>query len=237
MPIWLISAVACGTGIGLGGLFAWFLKGCKVSFVFAYSTGLILGMAALEMIPDSLQLGGGLIFILGVTAGVLLFWYIHHLIDHITIITRSPKQDLFMRTVILLTAGMFVHNFPMGVVLGTDMDQELWTVMLVTLIVHNIPEGIIIFTPLFLAGYGIGALMLFTGVIVFPIALGSLIGGVFHITIPYVLAFILNITIAIMVMIAVCEIFVHALKESSLSICILSGAVGFGSVYFLFVLQ
>lgn len=237
LPVWFISSVACGAGVGLGGVFAWFLKGFKVSFVFAYSTGLILGMATLEMIPDSLQLGGWMIFVLGMTAGVLLFWYIHHAIDHITIITRSPEQDLMLRTVMLLTVGMSAHNFPMGVVLGSGLDHELWTVMLFTLITHNIPEGIIIFTPLFLAGYGIGSLVMFTGVVTFPIALGSFVGGVLNISIPYVLAFIMNITIAILVMVAVCEIFMKARKESSLSFCILSGVIGFGSIYFLFVFQ
>lgn len=230
---WLIGASASAFGIGVGGGLAWILKELQHSFVFIYSlcTGLIMGLLFLEMIPESIELGGWPVLAFGTAAGFLLFVYIHRFMDKITIITDSHQKDIFVRSGVLLTISISIHNFPVGIALGPTIGTDIGDTMLTTLVLHNIPEGIIIFTPLFLAGFGLLTWILFTTVIAIPIALGSLLGRFIDIGMPILLALMINLSIAIIFMVALKEIYWEAVKHSSIFYSSVIGLFGFGITY------
>ncbi len=230
-PAWVMGAIASGVGLGIGGIFAWMMKGVQQSFIYSLCTGLIMGLLFFEMIPESLQLGGWIILLVGVMTGTALFRLIHRLMDNVTIITRSPQKDIFVRTGILLTLSISVHNIPTGIVLGAMEDTDMGNVILLTLFLHNIPEGIIIFTPLFLAGFGMGTWMVCTVIVSFPIAMGSLFGHFIGMDFPYLLAFVVNITISVIFMVAIQEIFKESVKQSSMLYSLIVGIVGLAVIY------
>ncbi|WP_227001829.1 ZIP family metal transporter [Virgibacillus necropolis] len=230
---WIIGAFASALGIGVGGALAWIMKGFQQGFVFIYSlcTGLIMGLLFLEMIPESIELGGWTVLAFGLAAGLLLFIYIHRFMGKITIITDNHQKDIFVRSGVLLTMSIAIHNFPVGIALGSTIGTDIGNLMLTTLVLHNIPEGIIIFTPLFLAGFGFLTFLLFTIIIALPIAAGSLLGQLFDSGIPSLLAFIINLAIAVIFMVAVKEIFWGAVKNSTVVYCSIIGMFGFGIIY------
>ncbi|MFD1848921.1 ZIP family metal transporter [Oceanobacillus bengalensis] len=230
---WIISAFASALGISVGGGLAWLMKGFHRGFSFIYSlcAGLIVGLLFLEMIPESIELGGWIILAVGVTLGLLLFQYIHQLMNKITIITNSHQKDIFVRSGVLLAFSIAFHNFPVGIALGPTMGTELGALMLTTLVLHNIPEGIIVFTPLFLAGFGILTCVFITAIITLPLALGTLLGQLFNFGMSPLLAFMINLSIAIIFMVAVKEIFGEAVKNSTLLYSSIVGLFGFGIIY------
>lgn len=230
---WIISAFASAIGISIGGGLAWVMKGFQRGFGFIYSlcTGLIIGLLFLEMIPESIQLGGWIILAIGIAIGLLLFQYIHQLMNKITIITDSHQKDIFVRSGVLLAFSIALHNFPVGIALGPTLGTDIGSLMLTTLVFHNIPEGIIVFTPLFLAGFGILTYVLITVIISVPIALGVLLGQLFNLGIPSLLSFMINLSIAIIFMVAVKEIFVEAVRNSTLLYSLVIGLFGFGIIY------
>lgn len=230
---WMIGAFASAIGIGVGGGLAWIMKGVQrgFSFIYALCTGLIIGLLFLEMVPESIELGGWFVLVTGIAVGLLLFIYIHHLMNKITIITDSHQKDIFVRSGVLLTISIAFHNLPVGISLGSTIGTDIGNFMLTALVLHNIPEGIIIFTPLFLAGFGFLTWVLFTIVISLPIAIGSLLGQFFDIGMPFLLAFMINIAIAIIFVVAVKEIFGEAIRHSSVVYCIGIGIFGFGIIY------
>ncbi|WP_188453370.1 ZIP family metal transporter [Virgibacillus oceani] len=230
---WMIGAFASAIGIGVGGGLAWIMKGVQRGFNFIYSlcVGLIMGLLFLEMIPESIELGGWIVLVFGTVAGILLFMYIHHLMGKITIITDSHQKDIFVRSGVLLTMSIAIHNFPVGIALGPTIGTDIGNLMLTTLVLHNIPEGIIVFTPLFLAGFGFLTWILFTTVIATPIAIGSLFGRFFDVGMPLSLAFMINLAIAVIFMVAIKEIFGEAVKNSSALYCSIIGIFGFGIIY------
>ncbi|WP_404451227.1 iron permease [Virgibacillus necropolis] len=237
---WIIGTLASALGIGVGGGLAWIMKGFQQGFVFIYSlcTGLIMGLLFLEMIPESIELGGWAILAFGVATGLILFQYIHHFMDKITIITNSHQKDIFVRSGVLLTISIAIHNFPVGIALGSTIGTDFGGLMLTTLVLHNIPEGIIIFTPLFLAGFGFFTWVLFTSLISFPILIGSVLGQFFEIGMTPLLAFIINLAITVIFMVAIKEIFGEAVKNSSLWFCSMIGIIGFGMIsIYLFLLN
>lgn len=230
---WMIGAFASALGIGFGGGLAWIMKRVQQGFVFIYSlcAGLIMGLLFLEMIPESIELGGWAVLAFGIAAGLVLFIYIHRFMDKITIITDSHQKDIFVRSGVLLTISIAIHNFPVGIALGSTSGTDIGNLMLTTLVLHNIPEGIIIFTPLFLAGFGFLTWVFFTTIIALPIAAGSLLGQHFEIGNPSLLAFIINLAIAVIFMVAVKEVFGEAVKNSSVVYCSVIGVFGFGIIY------
>ncbi len=232
---WIITAFASALGVSVGGGLAWTMKGFQRGFGFIYAlcAGLIVGLLFLEMIPESIELGGWIILAIGVGIGLLLFQYIHQLMNKITIITDSHQKDIFVRSGVLLAFSIAFHNFPVGIALGSTLGTDLGGLMLTTLVLHNIPEGIIVFTPLFLAGFGILTYVYITASITLPIALGTLLGQFFNIGFPSLLAFMINLSIAIIFMVAVKEIFGEAVKNTTLLHSLVIGLFfGFGIIYF-----
>lgn len=230
---WIISIFASSFGIGIGGGIAWIMNGFQraYGFIYAFCAGLIIGLLALEMIPESIELGGLVILIVGFSIGVILFQYIHRLMGKITIITASHQKDIFVRTGVLLTLSIAIHNFPVGIALGQTLGTEMGNLILTTLVLHNIPEGIIVFTPLFLAGFGILTFVFITVFITFPIALGTLLGQLFNSEFSSLLAFIINLSIAIIFMVATKDIFAEAVRNSSLLYSFVIGIFGLGVIY------
>ncbi|MFD2629078.1 ZIP family metal transporter [Oceanobacillus kapialis] len=229
---WIISAFASALGISIGGGLAWAMKGFQRGFGYIYSlcAGLIVGLLFLEMIPESIELGGWVILAIGIAIGLFLFQYIHHLIGKITIITDSHQKDIFVRSGLLLTLSIAFHNLPVGIALGSTIGTDFSDFMLSTLIIHNIPEGIIVFTPLFLAGFGIFTWVIVTVLISIPIALGAMLGQFIDTSITS-LAFIINLAISIIFMVAVKEIFKEAVKNLNLFSSTIMGIVGFIIIY------
>ncbi|WP_235000444.1 ZIP family metal transporter [Virgibacillus dakarensis] len=230
---WMVGAFASAIGIGVGGGLAWIMKRFQRGYNFIYSVcaGLIIGLLFLEMIPESIALGGWVVLAFGFAVGLLLFMYIHRTMDQITIITDSHQKDIFIRSGVLLALSIAVHNFPVGIALGPTIGTDIGSIMLTTLVLHNIPEGIIIFTPLFLAGFGFLTWIFLTTLITIPIAAGSLLGQFFEIGMPFLLAFMINVAIAVIFMVAIKEIFGEAVKNASGVHCSINGLLGFGIIY------
>lgn len=230
---WIYGVLASTLGIGVGSALAWTMKRIQrgFSFIYAFCTGIIIGLLFLEMIPESIELGGSFVLVIGITLGLLFYIYIHRLMKKIIIITDSYQKDIFVRSGVLLTISIALHNFPVGVSLGLTFGTDIGKYLLTTIILHNIPEGIIIFTPLFLAGFGFITWILFTAFITLPFVIGSIIGQLLNFGISVWLAFIINIAIAIIFVVVVKEIFGEAIRHSSVVYCIGIGIFGFGIIY------
>ena len=57
---------------------------------------------------------------------------------------QSPQQNQLRKTSLLVTLGVFIHNFPEGMAtfVGTLKDFELGLLITIAIALHNIPEGI-----------------------------------------------------------------------------------------------
>ncbi|MEW9502770.1 ZIP family metal transporter [Jeotgalibacillus marinus] len=226
--MWLLGFVSTAVGIGIGGLLAWLLKGFQKSIdtIYALCSGLILGLMSLEIIPAAIQLGDWIIFFLGFLAGILLFELLHTVSHKITLITNSPEKDLFIHTGFLLSLSIAVHNFPLGMILGSS-DSSMSTSLLHTLILHNVPEGMILFTPLFLAGLGFYTWFWFSVLVAVPVGIGSFVGSLIGINHPFLWAFTISLTAGIIFMVTIKEILRESTKHSSLIYCLVISMLGF----------
>lgn len=224
----LVGFIASAVGFGLGGFLALFFKRLqeKASTVNALCTGLILGLVCLEIAPESIYLGGWLVFVVGFLIGILSFFKIHELSHKVTPSTNNQQKDRFLQTGILLVISVTIHNFPLGIAFGSSQSLEISKHILQTLILHNIPEGIAMFIPLFLAGLRFNKFLLIIILVSLPVGFGSITGSLIGMNYPLIWAFIISFALGIIIVVTIKEIFLEAVKHSSITFSIMVAMLG-----------
>ncbi|MCZ2260728.1 ZIP family metal transporter [Sporosarcina sp. G11-34] len=209
--IWFVGFIATFFGVGIGGVLSFFINGFKrsVGTIYAVCTGLILGLISFEIAPEAIRLGNWIVLALGFIAGVVLFKAIHAILE----VQLHKRPDL--KSGFLLALIISIHNFPIGVILGTSEESDISTSLLQTLILHNIPEGMILFTLLFIAGFRFLPLLLLSFVLAVPVAAGALLGEVIGTQHHLLWAFLLSLTVGTIYMVTMKEILPEARKHSS----------------------
>ncbi|PPA69095.1 ZIP family metal transporter [Jeotgalibacillus proteolyticus] len=234
--IWLAGFLSTAAGIGLGGVLAWFLKGFQRSIhsISSLCSGLIIGLVSLEMAPEAVELGDWIIFFLGFLTGALLYELIHRASHSITFHPTSAEKNMMIHASMLLALSISVHNFPLGVILGSTTTSSLTVSFLQTLMFHNVPEGMILFTPLFLAGFGFFTWLFFSLLVALPVGLGSFAGSFIGLDHPMLWAYVTSVAVGLIVMVTVREILGESAKRSSLLFSLILSAVGFVVIFFYF---
>ncbi|MGX9133925.1 ZIP family metal transporter [Rummeliibacillus sp. JY-2-4R] len=213
-------------GFGLGGVMASLLKNLqqKVSTINALCTGVLLGLVYFEIAPESLYLGGWKILVIGSLLGTISFLVIHEFTHKIIPSTNNLQKDRFIQTGFLLAISITIHNLPLGIAFGSSYHLELSKSLLQTLVVHNIPEGIAMFIPLFLAGLKFKHFLFIISFISLPVGVGAILGSIIGMKFPVILAFIISIALGIIIIVTIKEIFVAAVRHSSiLYACAIAG--------------
>ena len=215
----IISFIATMIGISIGGLFALFLKKFQLSIaiVYAICAGMILGLVYLEIAPESIKLGGWILFTTGFLTGTFLFFIIHKASHMVIRVSDNQNRDSYIRTGLFLMFSISIHNFPLGIAFGSTQHLGLSNSVLHTIILHNIPEGIAMFTPLLLAKLKFHASLLFSSIVSLPVGIGAILGSNIGLDYPLLWAFIISSAIGMMIMVTIKEIYFEALKQSSVA--------------------
>jgi len=214
--VWCIGFLSTFAGISAGGIIAGFINGFKRSIgtIYAVCTGLILGLISFEILPEAVQIGNWIIVFLGFITGVVLFKIIHVRLHTNPNLVKSHRHRN-IRMGLFLALIISIHNFPVGVVMGTSEQSGISLALLQSLVLHNIPEGMILFTPFFIAGIKIPLLFLLSILIALPVAFGALIGEMIGIQNNLLWAFLISLTTGIIYMVAIKEILLESIKNSS----------------------
>lgn len=226
---WVMGFLASTIGMSSGGLFALLLKGFQrsISTIFALCAGMMVGLISLDILPEGVEVGGWVSSVVGVLAGVVLFQLADKYTHKVVVITENEQRDTLLHSGILLSVSIAIHNLPMGIVLGASTKESLSQSMMTTIILHNIPEGIAVFMPLIMAGFGAGSLLLGTLVVSVPVGIGALIGQQFGMGVPWALAVIIGIAIGVVIVVTIKEIFLEAVRKSSVFYASVISLLGF----------
>lgn len=221
--IWVIAFIATFFGVGIGGVLSYFINRFKRSIgtIYAVCAGLILGLISFGIAPEAIELGNWIVLILGFISGVLLFMFIHSMLE-----TRLHKRP-DLKSGLLLTIIISFHNLPIGLILGTDEESAISTSLLQTLILHNIPEGMILFTLLFIAGFRFLPLLLLSFIVAVPVAVGAIIGEMIGTRNTNLSAFLMSLTVGTIYMVTVKEVLPESVKHSSNAYSILVAGTAF----------
>lgn len=172
-----LGAMAGVLGTGAGGLLLSFLRRPKdalLSFLLAFSAGIMLAVVFQDLILEAFSLGGLGVTLGGIVLGVLaLFMMTSFVGDSRLYATGLAKTGL------LLGFGIALHNLPEGLAIGAGYlaSHNMGLSLALALCIHNIPEGMAMAAPLLAGGYNQTHVVLLTILAGLPMGVGALLGG------------------------------------------------------------
>lgn len=187
----------------------------RMDVLYSICAGSLLGMLSFEIAPEALELGNWITFSVGFFIGVLIFKFVHSITNLFVGSIRDRSKRSFFHSGILLALSISFHNFPIGVILGANQNVSFNQSLLQTIILHNIPEGIIVFTPLFMAGLGIGSWLLLSLVIAFPVGIGAYLGKLVGIGSPLIWSLTIGLAVGTIYMVTTKEVLTESIKNAS----------------------
>lgn len=163
VPLAFLLTALAGLATGIGSLIAYFIRTPKtthLSFSLGFSSGVMLYVSFMELLPAALQLDRGW-GIAAFFAGVFFIALVDRLIPEVENPHhyKEPSPEVEDQTHHLKRAGIFIalaigiHNFPEGLVtfVSTLNDVKIGFTVASAIAIHNILEGITVSVPLFYA--------------------------------------------------------------------------------------
>ena len=217
-------------GFGIGGIIAFGMKEFKknTEAIFCICAGLILGLLSFEVVPEAMELGNWLTFILGFLAGVLLFNILHGYSRFHMVQVKSGEKHIALSTGMMILIGISIHNIPMGISLGAAQEFKLSSALLHTMLLHNIPEGLIVFT--LWPEIKKRTVPIIALIISLPVGAGAYVGSKLGMGDPYLWSMFLSLSIGMIYTVTIKEILIGSIQEFRLTHVFLLTLLGFGCI-------
>lgn len=216
MGIGIIGFLATASGLGVGGILATIFKGTirKAAAINGICAGILLGLLFIEIIPESLQLSGVMIFGIGVFWGIIAFSVLHGFM-HGEMESMNFQREQHGRAGAILALSIAIHNLPLGLSLGFGETTGMSSSLLFPIILHNIPEGLAIFIPLSLAKISFKRHIFILLAVSFPVGLGAILGSIIGASYPIFWAILLSFSIGMIISVVWKEIIMEAAGRTS----------------------
>ena len=153
-----------GLCTGIGSLIAYFIRKPKasyLSFSLGFSSGAMLYISFMELLPVALQTASRFWVVTAFFTGILFIYLIDSLIPEVENPHhfKEPSEEVETETRHLKRAGIFIavavgiHNFPEGLVtfVSTLNNTKIGIIVALAIAIHNVIEGITVSVPLFYA--------------------------------------------------------------------------------------
>ncbi|ANB56437.1 ZIP Zinc transporter family protein [Anoxybacillus sp. B7M1] len=224
---------ASALGMLIGGAVAWLFCGWHkgTPIIFSLSSGMILGLAVVEILPESMAVGGWLLTVIGLAAGYGIYHHLESMWHRVVVVTNRKNHDAWIHSGVYLLFSIAIHNLPTGIALGVNAHSPLAEQLGLAMIFHNIPEGLAVFTPLLMAGMGMMGVVIGAIAVSIPVGIGALLGSLYGADISGLSAVMTTIAVGIMLTVAAKEMLGMALKETKVIHCLLLSMLGFLSVW------
>lgn len=152
----LITLIAigllAGASTGIGGILGVLFRPRESNLILglSFSSGIMLGVTFLVLMPKSLEAGFFPGFI-GFVLGSLLFSLLDFILPHIHII---KSRNNLVRLGTLIAVGIAIHDIPEGFGIGSGygISARFGIAIAIAIMLHNIPEGMAIAIPFHFSG-------------------------------------------------------------------------------------
>ena len=142
-------------GTTLGGILGIVIKKDSdkfLSFILSFASGLMMAIICFDLIPEALEISSVYEVVLGVFFGVVVMIFCDVIVQKKFKVKKkehSNKSDL-LRTGIIVSIGLAIHNFPEGLAIGSGFEAslKLGLGLAIAICLHDIPEGISMAVPM-----------------------------------------------------------------------------------------
>lgn len=183
-------------GTTIGGIIGVSIKNTSnkfLSFILSFASGLMLAVVCFDLIPESMEISNITNTVIGVILGVICMIICDILVQKK--FNEKNKSNTLLKTGIIVSIGLALHNIPEGLAIGSSFDAsiKLGYSLALAICLHDIPEGISMGVPMKNGGMKKSKVMFYiimsgitTGIGAF---FGSLIGEISNTVIALSLAF------------------------------------------------
>lgn len=226
----LLSVAACLMGVALAFFFKQSRK--KFSIALGFSTGIMLLISFLELMPEAAEMIGWLPALFSMFLGLALIAGINRLVPHHHFPEEAGWEMIPLKTAYLLALGLILHDLPEGLAMaeGYLAEPKLGIMVGASIALHNIPEELMLSVPLVASGkFRSLWFLLFFSALAEPV--GAFFGLISVSILPGLLPNFLAITAGVMAWICVHELTPLAKKNRRMADFFLG--VGMGLVAYL----
>ena len=142
-------------GTTIGGIIGIFLKKNSnkfLSFILSFASGLMMAIICFDLIPEALGISGILNVLLGIGVGIIAMIFCDLLVEKKFNTKQATKlsNNNLLKTGIVVSIGLAIHNFPEGLAIGSGFEAslKLGLSLAIAICLHDIPEGISMAVPM-----------------------------------------------------------------------------------------
>ena len=166
-----------------------------LSFILSFASGLMLAIVCFDLLPEAFELSSLPIAFLGIMIGIIAMIFCDVLVDKKFNSKSIRKQNALLKTGMIVSIGLALHNFPEGLAIGSGFGAslKLGLSLAIAICLHDIPEGISMAVPMKNGGMKVSKVIFYvilsgitTGIGAF---FGAILGGVSQSVISVCLSF------------------------------------------------
>ena len=142
-------------GTTLGGILGVVIKKQSnkfLSFILAFASGLMMAVICFDLIPEALEISNILEVVIGVILGIIAMIFCDLLVDKkfSSKVQVHNKQSKLLKTGMIVSIGLAIHNFPEGLAIGSGFESslKLGLSLAIAICLHDVPEGISMSIPM-----------------------------------------------------------------------------------------
>lgn len=166
-----------------------------LSFILAFASGLMIAIVCFDLLPEAFELTGLSTVFIGIFLGIITMIICDLLVDKKFNQNVAWKKNTLLKTGIVVSIGLALHNFPEGLAIGSGFGAslKLGLSLAIAICLHDIPEGLSMAIPMKNGGMKASTVIFYvilsgvtTGIGAF---FGAILGGISQSIIAICLAF------------------------------------------------